>query len=59
MLTPAMVHYGRAEEVLEHRHQIMLEAYLAHPERFSQPPQRQELPKEVWINRPHASSPNA
>ena len=53
MLTPAMVHYGRPEEVLEHRYQVMLEAYRAHPERFSRPPRRQELPKEVWINMPN------
>ena len=58
MLTPAMVHYGQAEEVLEHRYQVMLQAYSAHPERFSQPPRRQELPKEVWINRRYASSQN-
>lgn len=52
MLTPATVHVGRAEEVLEHRHQVMLQAYVAHPERFSRPPRRQRLPEQVWINRP-------
>jgi len=53
MLTPATVHYGRAEEVLEQRYQVMQQAYAAHPERFSRPPQRQRLPERVWINKPH------
>jgi putative transposase len=52
MLTPATVHAGRAEEVLAHRHQVMLAAYQAHPERFARPPQLQRLPDRVWINRP-------
>ena len=56
MLTPATVHYGRTEEVLEHRHQVMLQAYGAHPERFSRPPQRRLLPERVWINNPNTRS---
>ncbi len=52
MLTPATVHSGRAEEVLEHRYQVMLHAYAAHPERFARPPRRQRLPERVWINGP-------
>ena len=52
MLTPATVHYGRAEEVLEHRFQVMQQAYAAHPERFGRPAQRQTLPDRVWINQP-------
>jgi len=51
MLTPATVHYGQADEVLEQRHRIMQAAYAAHPERFSRRPQRQRLPERVWINR--------
>jgi putative transposase len=60
MLTPATVHYGRAEEVLRKRHAVLLQAYQAHPERFARPPRRQELPREVWINRPTTNmwSPN-
>ena len=53
MLTPATVHYGQAEAALEHRFQVMRQAYAAHPERFSRPPQRQRLPERVWINPPH------
>ena len=53
MLTPATVHYGHAEEVLEHRYQVMRGAYAAHPERFSRAPRRHRLPERVWINKPH------
>jgi putative transposase len=52
MLTPAVVHYGQAEEVLERRYQVMMEAYTRHPERFVRAPRRAALPKQVWINRP-------
>jgi putative transposase len=52
MLTPATVHAGRAAEVLGQRHQVMLAAYAAHPERFRRAPQPQLLPARVWINRP-------
>jgi hypothetical protein len=52
-LTPADVHYGRADEVLAGRHQVRLAAYAAHPERFVQgPPRFDILPREVWINPP-------
>jgi putative transposase len=53
MLTPAMVHYGQAENVFEMRQVVLDAAYLAHPERFvRQPPKPLPLPKEVWINKP-------
>ncbi len=53
MLTPHDVHYGRAEELLDKRHEAMVAAYLAHPERFVKgAPQRQMLPEAVWINPP-------
>ena len=53
MLTPHTVHYGQAEELLCKRHEAMLAAYLAHPERFVKGmPQRQILPEAVWINPP-------
>jgi putative transposase len=52
-LTPAAVHYGRADHVLAGRHQVRLAAYAAHPERFvNGRPRVQTLPKEVWINPP-------
>jgi putative transposase len=53
MLTPAIVHAGQAEAVLEARHRVMREAYAANPERFVKgEPKRERLPAEVWINRP-------
>jgi putative transposase len=56
LLTPATVHYGRAQAVLERRQETLQAAYLAHPERFVRGvPQPPSLPKEVWINEP--SSP--
>jgi len=55
LLTPALVHYGQAETVRGQRQQVLLAAYLTHPERFVRgAPQLPELPKEVWINKPSA-----
>jgi putative transposase len=52
-LTPAVVHYGRADEVLDARHRTRLAAYAAHPERFiNGAPEREKLPAGVWINPP-------
>jgi hypothetical protein len=52
-LTPAVVHYGRADLVLAERHQVQLAAYREHPERFVKgPPKVQSLPEAVWINPP-------
>jgi putative transposase len=53
MLTPAVVHAGKAAAVLDARHRVMLGAYAATPERFiNGEPKCVELPKDVWINRP-------
>ena len=53
MLTPAMVHHGRADDVLAVRHEVMLAAYRNKPERFlSGAPKRVVLPSTVWINPP-------
>ncbi len=55
MLTPAVVHAGRADEVLAARQRVLDAAYAAHPERFVHgPPQVSRPPTEVWINRPTA-----
>jgi transposase InsO family protein len=54
MLTPATVHAGQADAVLDARHRTMLGAYAATPERFIHgAPKRAELPKSVWINQPN------
>ncbi len=58
LLTPADVHYGRADERLEQRAQVLEAAFLAHPERFKgQRPLPGVLPKAVWINPPTKTTP--
>ena len=53
MLTPEMVHYGRAQEVIAARAAVLTAAYAAHPERFvRKPPVPPALPNAVWINPP-------
>ena len=54
LLTPAMVHGGRPDEVLTQRKQVLSAAYMAHPERFVRGQSLPgELPPAVWINPPH------
>jgi len=58
LLTPAMVHFGRAESVLASRQTVLDAAYQAHPDRFvRKPPKPVPLPSEVWINRPLDNGP--
>jgi putative transposase len=53
LLTPAMVHYGQAPQVLATRQLVLDAAYLAHPERFvHKRPSPPALPDKVWINPP-------
>lgn len=53
LLTPATVHYGQAQAVLDRRQQVLQAAYTAHPERFVRGvPKPPSLPTEVWINEP-------
>jgi putative transposase len=53
LLTPAMVHYGQAENILRQRQQVLDLAYQRHPERFVRSaPKPPALPSEVWINKP-------
>jgi len=53
LLTPQMVHYGEAREVLKFRKKVLHRAYEAHPERFvHNEPLPQPLPKAAWINPP-------
>jgi putative transposase len=53
LLTPAMVHYGQAESVLQQRQAVLDVAYQLHPERFVRSaPKPPQLPSEVWINKP-------
>jgi putative transposase len=53
LLTPEAVHYGRADQVIAKRQEVLLDAYQAHPERFvHRPPTHSALPEAVWINPP-------
>lgn len=53
LLTPADVHYGRADQVIAERQQVLTAVYEEHPERFvNGPPSHPTLPAEVWINPP-------
>jgi putative transposase len=52
-LTPAVVHYGHADELLDVRYRTRLAAYAEHPERFVRgEPRRETLARQVWINPP-------
>jgi len=56
LLTPADVHYGRAEERLEQRARVLQQAFEAHPERFKgQRPTPGSLHEAAWINPPHTT----
>jgi putative transposase len=52
-LTPADVHYGRAELIIKERQAVLNAAYEKHPERFKgKMPKPGTLPTTVWINKP-------
>ena len=52
-LTPEMVHYGHADDVIDARRVVLQGAYDAHPERFvNKKPEPLALPEAVWINKP-------
>ena len=53
LLTPAMLHYGQASQVIASRAEVLQAAYAKHPERFVRGcPTPQPLPAAVWINPP-------
>lgn len=57
LLTPAVVHFGATDRVLQQRDAVLHNAYLAHPERFVRGlPVHPKPPHAVWINPPeHAA----
>ena len=60
LLTPAVVHAGQAETVLQKRQQVLDLAYAAHPERFvKHAPVPTQLPVAVWINPPKPATETA
>lgn len=53
LLTPEMVHYGRADMIIQSRQNVLTAAYEAHPERFVRKmPLHKLLPEAAWINPP-------
>jgi putative transposase len=53
LLTPAMLHYGHAQEVIQSRQEVLHAAYASHPERFVHGcPKPEPVPEAVWINPP-------
>jgi putative transposase len=53
LLTPADVHYDRAQAVIQQRQQVLQAAYHKNPDRFVLGlPKPQLLPDAVWINPP-------
>ena len=53
MLTPDVVHHGRAIEAIAQRQRILEAACATHPERFVRGiPKASPLPEAVWINPP-------
>jgi putative transposase len=53
LLTPADVHFGRADQILRLRQQVLQAAYEKNPERFVRgSPRPPVLPDAVWINPP-------
>ena len=53
LMTPDVVHSGRAEEIHAARARVLLQAYTAHPERFvNHLPIPPPLPTAAWINPP-------
>jgi putative transposase len=52
-MTPAVVHLGKAADLLVQRQAVLDTAFQIHPERFvRQPPKPLSLPTAVWINKP-------
>ena len=57
LLTPADLHYGRAEQILEQRAAVLRAAFAANPKRFKgRMPSPGKLPDAVWINPPETTS---
>jgi len=53
LMTPATVHYGRAEQTHAERARVLDAAYAARPDRFvSRPPTPPPVPAAAWINKP-------
>lgn len=59
MVTPENVHYNIHKKILTARSLTLEQAYQLHPERFVKGvPKIQQVPKEVWINKPNTLDQN-
>lgn len=55
LMTPATVHYGRADQVHAERARVLDAAYQANPERFvRRAPTPPPVPTAAWINKPNS-----
>jgi putative transposase len=53
LLTPEVLHYGRADDVIAQRQAVLSQAFQRHPERFVRAhPKPPDKPTAVWINPP-------
>jgi putative transposase len=60
LLTPEMVHFGRAQAVIDQRRIVLASAFGAHPERFVRGlPVPPSLPEAAWINKPKVETNQA
>ena len=52
-MTPASVHYRRADAIGQERQQVLNNAFSHHPERFVKgPPIHPEVPHQAWTQNP-------
>jgi putative transposase len=57
LMTPEMVHFGKAEAVTRRRRIVLASAFNEHPERFVRGlPVPPSLPEAAWINKPKVES---
>jgi putative transposase len=53
LMTPAVVHYGQSESCRRSRQEVLVRAYIEHPERFVRGcPEPLSVPEAAWINPP-------
>lgn len=56
-LTPEDVHYGRAEQIIKKRENVLKRAFDLNPNRFKgKMPKPMQLPKAAWINKPNENN---
>jgi len=53
LLSPTVVHHGKADTIIATRQTVLDKAYALHPERFVRKvPKHKPMPEAVWINEP-------